>query len=99
MIGDGARVNVVKDDIVIPLKIGVARRSHAGDVDVATTTEWGIVRMSRRRWDESGGSFGGGTFAIASSTSFCLQVEQYWRFGQPGVLEDLESSLLVAQDL
>lgn len=49
MIGVGVRVNVVNDDTVMPLKLGGEPRSGAGAVDVATTTECGIVRMSFRR--------------------------------------------------
>jgi hypothetical protein len=56
MIGEGVRVNVVKDDTVMPLKLGGVPRSDDGAVDVATTTECGIVRISFRRWEDSGGS-------------------------------------------
>ena len=38
-IGDGVRVNVVKDDTVMPLKLGGAPLLGDGVVDVATTTE------------------------------------------------------------
>lgn len=50
------RVNVVNDDTVMPRKFGGEPLSGVGAVDVATTTECGIVRMSFRKWEDSGGS-------------------------------------------
>jgi hypothetical protein len=70
MIGEGVKVNVVKDDTVMPLKLGGVPRSGDGAVDVATTTEWGIVRISFRRWDDSGGSACGVALGTSVSTSF-----------------------------
>lgn len=55
-IGNGVKVSVVNEDTVMPLKLRGVPRSAGGDVDVATTTECGIVRISFRRWEESGGS-------------------------------------------
>ncbi len=56
-IGKGVKVNVVKDDTVMPLKLGGVSGLGDGAVEVATTTEWGIFRIIRRRWEDIGGSF------------------------------------------
>jgi hypothetical protein len=69
IMGEGVSVNVVKDDTVMPLKLGGVPQSGDGAVDVATTTEWGIARMSFRRWDESGGSSVVVAFLASSSTA------------------------------
>lgn len=99
IIGEGVKVNVVKDDTVMPLKLGGVPRSRDGAVDVATTTEWGIVRMSFLRWDDSGGSSCGVAAGASSLTPFGLCEEEYWRLWQLNTLEDFTSSLDDGQEL
>jgi hypothetical protein len=78
-IGDGVRVSVVKDDTVMPLKLESIPRSNDGAVEVTTTTEWGIVLMSFRSWEDRGGSVSGVVFGTSFSTSFGVGEEEYWR--------------------
>lgn len=77
-IGAGVNVSVVKDDTVMPLKVGCFPSSVAGAVEVATTTEWGITRMSVRRWEERGGSFGELRSGRATWTFDCVGEVEYW---------------------
>lgn len=89
IIGEGVRVNVVKDDTVMPLKLGSVPRSSDGAVEVATTTEWGIVRMSFRSWEDRGGSDFGVVLGASLSTSSGVSEEEYWRLWQLHVLKVL----------
>lgn len=93
MIGEGVKVNVVKDDTVMPLKLGDVPLSGDGAVDVATTTEWGIVRMSFRRWDDNGGSACGVALGGSCFISLGVSEEECWRLWQLHILEDLTSGL------
>jgi hypothetical protein len=78
-IGEGVRVSVVKDDTVMPLELESVPRSNDGAVEVTTTTEWGIVLMSFRSWEDRGGSVSGVVFGTSFSTSFGVGEEEYWR--------------------
>jgi hypothetical protein len=78
-IGAGVSVRVVNDDTVMPLKLGGFPSSVAGAVEVATTTEWGIVRMSVRRWEERGGSFEELRSGRATWVFDCVGEVEYWR--------------------
>jgi hypothetical protein len=57
-IGIGVNVRVVKEETVIPLKRGGVLGSGDAAVEVATTTEWGILRIIWRSCEDNAGSSG-----------------------------------------
>lgn len=79
IIGEGVRVSVVKDDTVMPLKLESVPPSNDGAIEVTTTTEWGIVLMSFRSWEDRGSSVSGVVFGTSFSTSFGVGEVEYWR--------------------